>query len=87
MDSGERTLFYATFPRDERPLQPHFYCTGCGNVDCIDTRDLNWHRQAFEKSLPGRIDTIDIRLEGLCQNCLKHDRKTYGPPKPDTVRE
>lgn len=85
MSSGERTLFYAPPAPDSRPLQPHFYCSRCGSVECIDARKLEWHLKTLERSFPGRIDKIEIRLEGVCRNCLNHDRKKIRPPASDIV--
>ncbi|MCH2200068.1 MAG: transcriptional repressor [Flavobacteriales bacterium] len=45
-------------------VHPHFQCTDCGKVDCLDL-------EVTIPSIPGRkINSSQILIQGTCDNCL-----------------
>ena len=69
--TGGRAAYYGMAPSEQHQAHPHFYCTQCGRMDCLtpETVDIDFH--AFENTFPGRIDKFEMRLDGICRNCLK----------------
>jgi len=69
--TGGRAAYYGMAPNARHQAHPHFYCTRCGRMDCLtpDTVNIDFH--AFENTFPGRIDKFEMRLDGICRNCLK----------------
>ena len=69
--TGGRAAYYGMAPNAQHPAHPHFYCTRCGRMDCLtpETVDIDFH--AFENTFPGRIDKFELRIDGICRNCLK----------------
>ncbi len=53
---------------DEDHGHPHFVCTECGTVECIDDVDLNVRRP---KEVPRSVrnQQVEIQLRGTCDQC------------------
>lgn len=49
-------------------IHPHFHCTNCDKVTCLDSSllDSNIHLPTGYK-----VDSAQILLEGICPDCLK----------------
>ncbi|QJB57209.1 transcriptional repressor [Pseudodesulfovibrio sp. zrk46] len=47
----------------------HFHCTECGEVKCIDNKELQFDEHSVMKSLPMQINSINLQLEGICDKC------------------
>ena len=69
--SGGRAAYYGMAPNAQHPAHPHFYCTQCGRMDCLTAENINIDLQAFESTFPGRVDKFEMRIDGICSNCLK----------------
>lgn len=50
---------------------PHFFCTQCGNMECLSPEVLSIDTTRLERTLTGRIEKVDVRVDGVCKNCLK----------------
>jgi len=74
--TGGRAAYYGLAPNEQHQAHPHFYCTSCGRMDCLSPESLNVEFNRFEDTFPGRIDKLEMRLDGVCKNCLKKDSKT-----------
>lgn len=70
LSTGGRAFYYGMAPNANHPKHPHFYCTNCGRMECLDARSLSLETGGFEKTFAGRIDTVEIRLDGICRNCM-----------------
>jgi Fur family ferric uptake transcriptional regulator len=58
-------------PNEHHRPHPHFYCKRCGRMDCLPPEILNVETAALRKTFPGRIDKVEIRVDGICKNCMK----------------
>lgn len=69
--TGGRAFYYGLAPNDHHHPHPHFYCKQCGQMNCLDPGSLGVDAAALWKTFPGRIDKVEIRVDGICKNCLK----------------
>jgi len=68
--SGGRSFFYGVAPSENHPRHPHFYCRKCGQMNCLNPESLAVDTLNLEKNFPGQIDKVEIRVDGICQNCM-----------------
>jgi len=47
----------------------HFRCTGCGEVQCIDNKQLHFDEGRLNHSLPMAVSNVTLHLEGICDKC------------------
>jgi len=71
ISTGGRAAHYGIAPNENHAPHPHFYCTGCGQLDCLMPESLTVNSQNLLKTFPGHVEKIDIRVEGICRNCLR----------------
>ncbi len=74
VSTGERSYGYCAHPDDRAHC--HFHCTNCGRVQCIETPGPPLDAAGLKASLGLEISNIDLRLDGLCDDCRrqkKHD--------------
>lgn len=69
--SGGRSFHYGMAPNENHPSHPHFYCRVCGKIDCLNPDSLAVDTLNLEKNFPGRVEKLEIRVEGVCRHCLK----------------
>ncbi len=73
ISTGGRAFYYGLAPNDFHKTHPHFYCKICGQMDCLDPKILEVDSDSLWKTFPGRIDKVEIRVDGICKNCLRMD--------------
>ncbi len=71
ISTGGRSSCYGLAPNEQHRAHAHFYCTSCGRMDCLSPESLSVEFTRFETTFPGRIDKLEMRLDGVCKNCLK----------------
>ena len=71
ISTGGRAFYYGLAPNEHHHAHPHFYCTRCGQMDCLTPDSLNVDTGALWKTFPGRIDKVEVRVDGVCKNCMK----------------
>lgn len=71
ISTGGRAFYYDLAPNDYHQPHPHFYCRSCGRMDCLDPRSLAVDTDTLRKIYPGRIEKVEIRIDGLCTSCEK----------------
>jgi len=71
LSTGGRAFYYGLAPNEYHSPHPHFYCTRCGQMDCLDPDILDIDTDPLRKTLPGRIDKVEVRVDGICKNCLR----------------
>ena len=71
ISTGGRAFCYGLAPNEYHPAHPHFYCKSCGQLYCLNPDTLKVEIDGLKKTFPGRIDKFEMRLDGICQNCLK----------------
>ena len=71
ISTGGRAFYYGLAPNHHHRPHPHFYCKSCGQMDCLNPKSLNVETESLWKTFPGRIDKVEVRVDGVCKNCLK----------------
>ena len=71
LSTGGPAFYYGMAPNENHPRHPHFYCKNCGQMECLDTRILPIDSERFQKNFAGRIDKVEIRMDGMCKNCMR----------------
>lgn len=71
ISTGGRAFYYGLGPNEHHHPHPHFYCKRCGQMDCLTPDSLNVDAGALWKTFPGRIDKVEVRVDGICKNCIK----------------
>ena len=77
ISTGGRAFYYGIAPNDHHQSHPHFYCKHCGQMDCLDPASMDVNTRPLWKTFPGQIDKVEVRVDGICKNCLRqmhHDR-------------
>jgi Fe2+ or Zn2+ uptake regulation protein len=69
--SNGRSFHYGMAPSENHPPHPHFFCKSCGKIECLNPESMLVDTLNFEKIFPGKIDKLEIRVEGICKNCIK----------------
>ena len=68
--SGGRASYFGLAPNANHQRHPHFYCRQCGRMNCLKPRSISMDMTSFERIFPGKIDNVEIRVDGVCKNCL-----------------
>lgn len=71
ISTGGRAFYYGLAPNDYHKPHPHFYCKNCGQMDCLNPESLIVDTDPLWKTYPGRIDKVEVRIDGICKNCEK----------------
>lgn len=71
LSTGGRAAYYGMAPNEFHQAHPHFYCKSCGQMDCLNPESLNVETEPLWKTFPGRIDKVEVRVDGVCKNCLR----------------
>lgn len=69
--TGGRAAYYGIAPNEHHAQHPHFYCTSCGLMDCLAPESLSVDSENLLKTFSGQVERIEIRVEGICRNCLR----------------
>ncbi|WP_457571178.1 Fur family transcriptional regulator [Desulfovulcanus sp.] len=68
--AGDRSFRYCLVSAENRDGHCHFYCKECGKMQCISMHKLPAAINEAYKDLPVRIEDVEIRFDGVCQDCL-----------------
>jgi len=73
ISGGDRAYRYGfKIGRDSGHVgHPHFYCTRCGHMQCLSPESVPLDTHPFERSFAGVVKRVEIRIDGLCRNCLR----------------
>lgn len=71
ISTGGRAFYYGLSPNSHHEPHPHFYCKSCGQMDCLSPKSLSVDMEALLKTFPGRIEKVEVRVDGICKNCEK----------------
>lgn len=71
ISTAGRAAYYGLAPNENHAPHPHFYCTRCGQMECLDPGSLTLAGDALWKTFPGRIDKVEVRVDGVCKNCMR----------------
>ena len=73
ISSGGRSFHYGLAPNEHHQPHPHFYCRECGSMECLNPESLHLDIKPLNRTFPGLIDNVQVRLDGICKNCLKNE--------------
>ncbi len=71
LNSFGKSTYYGIAPNENHQPHPHFFCKKCGRIDCLSPNSLHVDSSALWKTFPGQIDGIEIRVDGICKDCIK----------------
>jgi Fur family transcriptional regulator, ferric uptake regulator len=71
ISAGDRSFRYGLAPNPNHPHHPHFYCSRCGNMECLAPEAVNVDTRSIQRTFPALIEKVEIRLDGICRRCLK----------------
>jgi len=71
LSGGGRSLVYGLAANEHHPAHPHFHCRSCGALQCLQPGSLKVDLQGIERSFAGEITGVEVRVDGICKNCLK----------------
>jgi Fur family transcriptional regulator, ferric uptake regulator len=71
ISSGGRSFHYGLAPNENHRPHPHFYCRHCGNMECLSPESLRMDLLPLERTFPGEIMNVEVRIDGICKTCLK----------------
>jgi Fur family ferric uptake transcriptional regulator len=71
LSGGGRSIVYGLAPNEHHPAHPHFHCRSCGALQCLQPGSLKIDLQGIERSFAGEILSVEVRVDGICTNCLK----------------
>lgn len=79
---GGRAAYYGMAPNEHHQPHPHFYCKHCGQMNCLNPGSIEMDLKAFRQMFPGRIDGVELRIDGVCKDCLRHGEKRPADRSP-----
>jgi Fur family ferric uptake transcriptional regulator len=74
LNGGGRSFVYGLGPNPYHPEHPHFYCKSCGNMECLNPQSLNIDTKPMQRTFPGLVQSVQVRVDGVCKNCLDADK-------------
>ena len=72
LSTGGRAAYYGLAPNEHHASHAHFYCNRCGQMDCLRPETFSVDSEILKKTFPGEIARVEIRVDGICKNCLRH---------------
>lgn len=73
LNSLGRLSYFGLAPNKNHRRHPHFYCSICGRVDCLNPESMDVDFSSLQKTFPGQIDKVEVRVEGICNTCISRD--------------
>ena len=75
LSGGGRSFVYGLAPNEKHPAHPHFYCRQCERMECLHPQSLALDLEPMQRSFPGLIENVEIRVDGICKNCIRRNKK------------
>ena len=72
ISSGGRASYYGLAPNEHHKQHPHFYCTSCGQMDCLLPDSISVDTGHLWETYPGRVEKVQVRIDGICKNCANN---------------
>ena len=72
ISGGGRSFYYGLAPNENHAAHPHFYCTRCGSMQCLNPEALQVDSRQLDRTFAGMIENVEIRFDGVCKTCLKN---------------
>ena len=71
ISSGDRSLRYGLAPNVNHEAHAHFYCIECKEMACLSPDHVDLNMGSLERSFAGLIERVEVRLDGICQDCRR----------------
>lgn len=71
VQAGDKAWRYHLSADHAHPRHPHFYCSGCGMLQCLPPDTLKLDLDQVSRVLGGRVEHCSVSLEGVCRRCLE----------------
>ncbi|MBW2074190.1 MAG: transcriptional repressor [Deltaproteobacteria bacterium] len=71
LSAGDRAFRYGMGETRHHPEHPHFVCSQCGVMECLEPDLLPAGIRKFQIKGKRIIKHVDVRFEGICESCLK----------------
>jgi len=71
ISGGGRSFVYGLAPNENHLAHPHFYCKNCGSLECLNPQSIDLNLQVMQRNFPGVVENVEIRVDGVCKNCLR----------------
>ena len=71
LSTGGRSFYYGLAPNHHHRFHAHFYCRECGQMECLSPDAISIDMSHLKRTFSGRIDKLEIRIDGVCKNCMK----------------
>ena len=75
LSGGGRSLVYGLSPSENHPAHPHFHCKSCGALQCMQPDSISMDIDDIQRTFAGEIQSVEIRINGICRTCLRSGRK------------
>jgi Fur family transcriptional regulator, ferric uptake regulator len=76
--AGDRLFRYGLAENPNHPRHPHFYCTHCGSMECLNPKSITVDVNTLQNTFPALIERVEVRLDGICKTCLRQHRARAG---------
>jgi Fur family ferric uptake transcriptional regulator len=73
LSAGDRAFRYGMGETRHHPDHPHFLCSRCGLMECLEPDMLPAGIKKFQTKGKRIIKHVDVRFEGVCEKCIKDD--------------
>lgn len=77
ISGGDRSFRYGMGVNADKIEHPHFFCTKCTNMECLNPGSMNFNIDEFQRTFTGKVDKVEIRIDGICKNCLKNMQQDF----------
>jgi Fur family ferric uptake transcriptional regulator len=71
ISSGDRSFRYGLAPNVNHEAHAHFYCIECKEMACLSPDHVDLSMESLERSFAGLIERVEVRLDGICQDCRR----------------
>lgn len=73
LNLGGRAARYGMAPNEHHAPHPHFFCTRCGALDCLQPESMKIDINRLQQNSNGRIGRVEVRVDGICNDCLQQE--------------
>lgn len=72
LSAGDRAFRYGMGATRHHPDHPHFVCSKCGVMECLEPHLLPPGIKRFEAQEGRIVNHVELRFEGICESCLQN---------------
>ena len=71
ISAGDRSFRYGLAPNTNHQPHSHFYCVECGEMECLSPEHISLDTVVLERSFLGLIERVEVRFDGICEDCRR----------------